>query len=146
MGIYGAFQPQPAARLSALASPQVPFIGFWQVAEGICFTLCWSDLWDSADIQESATKTCCSYPRVCVLWQIHRAQVSWQQVLFMEKQTQAVLGRTTVLSFWEELLACVCVYKEVQVYFVLCWVFWRTTLLCMLEKVYPLAISRHLLT
>lgn len=44
MGIYGGFQPQIAARLSALAFLQVPFIGFWQVAEGICFTLCWSDL------------------------------------------------------------------------------------------------------
>lgn len=34
-------------------------------------------------------KTCCSYPSLCVSWQSHElwAQVSWQQVLFMEKQT-----------------------------------------------------------
>ena len=29
---------------------------FWQVAEGICFGLFLPDLWDSADIQESAAK------------------------------------------------------------------------------------------
>lgn len=34
----------------------VPFIGFWPVAEGICFGLFLTDLWESADIQESAAK------------------------------------------------------------------------------------------
>ena len=44
----------PASLILALLT--VPFIGFWQVAEGICFGLFLPDLWDSADIQESAAK------------------------------------------------------------------------------------------
>lgn len=57
---FAALHP-PACSL-ILALLPVPFIGFWQVAEGICFGLFLPNLWDSADIQESAAKTCCSYP------------------------------------------------------------------------------------
>lgn len=40
-----------------LALSTISFIGFWQVAEGTCFGLFLSDLWDSADIQESTAKS-----------------------------------------------------------------------------------------
>lgn len=59
------FAASPTLLLPAfliLALLTISFIGFWRVAEGICFALFLSDLWDSADIQESAAKTCCSYP------------------------------------------------------------------------------------
>lgn len=86
--IYGGCSPTwlpPASLILALL--MVPFISFLRVAKGICFGLFLPDLWDSADIQESATKTCYSNPSLCVSWQIHQhqSQVSWQ-VLFMEKQ------------------------------------------------------------
>lgn len=44
IGLYCVCRPTPWPTSLILAALTASFIGFWQVAEGICFGLLWPDL------------------------------------------------------------------------------------------------------
>lgn len=97
----GVWRPTLFLPASLILAPLTgPFIGFWQIAEGICFGLFLPYWWNSADIRGSATKPFCSYSSLSVLWQSHehRAQVSWQVFLYGETNRQYFVGPCCSLS------------------------------------------------
>lgn len=90
IGVHSSTLLLPASLILALLT--VLFIGFWRVDEGICFGHSLPVYWDPTDIQEA--ETCCSYPSLCVSWQITGTELKFldKSYLWRNKRRQYFVG------------------------------------------------------